>query len=155
MVKRGWIAEGWEKALLTAGSTDTAEREGQRRGSRRKQGGKDGATAWTGNERAQPIRAIIHSWTERGSWIRRCTRARFRRIGGALRGNSRPRRVSPFYPRDHLVFLRYSPFFPFLIDQSSIVCLKKFVPVEKNIIKFCVDRDRIELRVNDLAVGLA
>lgn len=33
----------------------------------------------------------------------------------------------------------------FLIDQSSIVCLKKFVPVEKNVIKFCVDRDRIEL----------
>jgi len=36
-----------------------------------------------------PERAIIHSWTERGSWIRRCTRARFRGMGGALRENSR------------------------------------------------------------------
>lgn len=46
--------KGWEKALLTAGSTDTAKGEGQKRERESRQGGKDGATAWTGNERAQP-----------------------------------------------------------------------------------------------------
>ena len=88
-----------ERAAGGAGSADREERTELPRGLEMKE--------------PNPERAIIHSWTERGSWIRRCTRARFRRMGGELRGNSRPRRVSRFYHRDQLIFFVFSPFFLF------------------------------------------
>lgn len=73
----GGITEGWEKsvAVCSLGRYGGEKRMGLSRRLEMKE--------------LSPERAIIHSWTERGSWIRRCTRARFRGMGGVLRGNSR------------------------------------------------------------------
>jgi hypothetical protein len=73
----GGIAEGWEKSVAVCSL-------GRYGGEKRME-----LPRRLEMKELSPERAIIHSWTERGSWIRRCTRARFRGMGGVLRENSR------------------------------------------------------------------
>lgn len=93
--KRGEREGGWEKALLTAATADTSGRGG---GADREERTELLAPRGLEMKEPNPERGD-NSFVNRTRQLNpaRCTRARFRRMGGALRGNSRPRRVSITY----------------------------------------------------------